>query len=330
MAGRAARGRPRPDRLLRRVPRRRSGGRTCRERPPAALVLRSPFTSLADVGAVHYPWLPVRRLLLDRYPSIDRIGRWQSPVLVIAGDRDDIVPAIAEQAALRRGARAQALRAGTRRRPQRPRAARRSPDAGGDRAVPVGDGCDASDTGRVKPAICEQFGIDFPLFAFSHCRDVVAAVTNAGGFGVLGGDGVTPRTARPGAVVDRRPRRRQAVRRRHHRAREVRGQGREAVARRAGRPDPEELSRLRRRAARRRTTSSPSRRRALGRSFAVRRHRPGPARGGDEPSDQVDRQRAGGAAGLHDRRGQGARHPRRRAGRRQGARRQAGRRPAWT
>ena len=33
--------------------------------------------------------------------------------------------------------------------------------------------------------ICEQLGIDFPLFAFSHCRDVVAAVTNAGGFGVL-------------------------------------------------------------------------------------------------------------------------------------------------
>ena len=61
--------------------------------PPAALVLRSPFTSLADVGAVHYPWLPVRRLLLDRYPSIDRIGSVQAPLLVIAGDRDDIVPA---------------------------------------------------------------------------------------------------------------------------------------------------------------------------------------------------------------------------------------------
>jgi NAD(P)H-dependent flavin oxidoreductase YrpB (nitropropane dioxygenase family) len=44
----------------------------------------------------------------------------------------------------------------------------------------------------VKPAICEQFGIDFPLFAFSHCRDVVAAVTNAGGFGVLGGTAYTP------------------------------------------------------------------------------------------------------------------------------------------
>jgi NAD(P)H-dependent flavin oxidoreductase YrpB (nitropropane dioxygenase family) len=44
----------------------------------------------------------------------------------------------------------------------------------------------------VKTAICEQFGIDFPLFAFSHCRDVVAAVTNAGGFGVLGGTAFTP------------------------------------------------------------------------------------------------------------------------------------------
>lgn len=62
------------------------------ERPPAALILRSPFTSLPDVGAMHYPWLPVRRLLMDRYPSIDRIGSVHVPVMVIAGDRDDIVP----------------------------------------------------------------------------------------------------------------------------------------------------------------------------------------------------------------------------------------------
>lgn len=41
-------------------------------------------------------------------------------------------------------------------------------------------------------ALREQFGIDFPLFAFSHCRDVVAAVTNAGGFGVLGATAYTP------------------------------------------------------------------------------------------------------------------------------------------
>lgn len=44
----------------------------------------------------------------------------------------------------------------------------------------------------MKTPICEQYGIDFPLFAFSHCRDVVAAVTNAGGFGVLGGAAYTP------------------------------------------------------------------------------------------------------------------------------------------
>lgn len=63
------------------------------QRPPAALVLRSPFTSLAEVGAVHYPWLPLRRLLLDHYPSIERIASVHAPVLVIAGGSDDIVPA---------------------------------------------------------------------------------------------------------------------------------------------------------------------------------------------------------------------------------------------
>ncbi len=40
--------------------------------------------------------------------------------------------------------------------------------------------------------VTELLGIDFPLLAFSHCRDVVAAVTNAGGFGVLGAAGLTP------------------------------------------------------------------------------------------------------------------------------------------
>ena len=44
----------------------------------------------------------------------------------------------------------------------------------------------------MKTQICDQFGIEFPLFAFSHCRDVVAAVTNAGGFGVLGGVAFRP------------------------------------------------------------------------------------------------------------------------------------------
>ena len=44
----------------------------------------------------------------------------------------------------------------------------------------------------MKSKICDLLGIEFPLFAFSHCRDVVAEVSKAGGFGVLGGAGHTP------------------------------------------------------------------------------------------------------------------------------------------
>ncbi len=40
--------------------------------------------------------------------------------------------------------------------------------------------------------LCDRLGIEFPIFAFTHCRDVVAAVTNAGGLGVLGAVGFTP------------------------------------------------------------------------------------------------------------------------------------------
>lgn len=68
--------------------------RLATEHPPLALVLRSPFTSLADIGRHHYPFLPVRLLLRDRYPSNDIVARLACPVLVIAGERDSIVPSI--------------------------------------------------------------------------------------------------------------------------------------------------------------------------------------------------------------------------------------------
>ena len=48
----------------------------------------------------------------------------------------------------------------------------------------------------MKSPICEMLGIDFPLIAFSHCRDVVAAVSRAGGFGVLGATGHSPDSVR--------------------------------------------------------------------------------------------------------------------------------------
>jgi len=40
--------------------------------------------------------------------------------------------------------------------------------------------------------LCDRLGIEFPIFAFTHCRDVVVAVSQAGGFGVLGAVGFTP------------------------------------------------------------------------------------------------------------------------------------------
>jgi NAD(P)H-dependent flavin oxidoreductase YrpB (nitropropane dioxygenase family) len=44
----------------------------------------------------------------------------------------------------------------------------------------------------VRTELCDLLGIEFPIFAFTHCRDVVAAVSQAGGFGVLGAVGFTP------------------------------------------------------------------------------------------------------------------------------------------
>ncbi len=62
------------------------------EYPPAGLVLRSPFTELADVAAKHYPFLPVRLLLKDRYPVAEQIRRVRVPTLVVYGSADSVVP----------------------------------------------------------------------------------------------------------------------------------------------------------------------------------------------------------------------------------------------
>ena len=68
--------------------------RLATEEPPLALILRSPFSSMTDIGRYHYPFLPVRWLLRDRYPSLELIANVDCPVMVIAGDRDGIVPAM--------------------------------------------------------------------------------------------------------------------------------------------------------------------------------------------------------------------------------------------
>jgi fermentation-respiration switch protein FrsA (DUF1100 family) len=63
-----------------------------RRRPPRALVLQSPFTSLGDVARFHYPYLPARLLLCDRFDSIAKIEAIRCPLLVIHGERDSIIP----------------------------------------------------------------------------------------------------------------------------------------------------------------------------------------------------------------------------------------------
>lgn len=63
------------------------------EHPPGGLVLRSPFVDLATVARVHYPLLPTRRLLRDRFPVAEHLARVDVPAVVVLGTGDGIVPA---------------------------------------------------------------------------------------------------------------------------------------------------------------------------------------------------------------------------------------------
>ncbi len=58
----------------------------------AGVILDCPFTSLVDVAAWHFPFLPVRWLLRDRYVSTDFIGRVRVPLLIVHGEEDRVVP----------------------------------------------------------------------------------------------------------------------------------------------------------------------------------------------------------------------------------------------
>lgn len=58
----------------------------------AALVLDRTFSSMVDVAASHYPWLPVRWVLRNRYESIDTLPGYTGPLIQIHGQPDEIVP----------------------------------------------------------------------------------------------------------------------------------------------------------------------------------------------------------------------------------------------
>ena len=60
--------------------------------PPGGLIVRSTFSSMTDAASHHYPWLPIRLALLDRYDSLARIGDVDCPLLSLHGDADEVVP----------------------------------------------------------------------------------------------------------------------------------------------------------------------------------------------------------------------------------------------
>ena len=62
------------------------------KRPVAKLVLVTPFDSMANLAQTHYPWLPVRWLLQDRYDQAAYLARYDGPVLVVRAGRDVVVP----------------------------------------------------------------------------------------------------------------------------------------------------------------------------------------------------------------------------------------------
>jgi fermentation-respiration switch protein FrsA (DUF1100 family) len=62
------------------------------ENGAAALVLENTFPTMPDVAAVHYPWLPVRWVMDNRYDSLTRIKKYRGPLIQAHGADDTIVP----------------------------------------------------------------------------------------------------------------------------------------------------------------------------------------------------------------------------------------------
>ncbi|HEU4838165.1 MAG TPA: alpha/beta hydrolase [Micavibrio sp.] len=56
------------------------------------LILESPLTSTMDAAAFHYPYIPVKWLIKDRYENIPKIKDIKSPLILIYGDRDRVIP----------------------------------------------------------------------------------------------------------------------------------------------------------------------------------------------------------------------------------------------
>ncbi|QDT01196.1 alpha/beta hydrolase [Adhaeretor mobilis] len=62
------------------------------EYPVRGLVLDRTFATLTDAAAVHFPWLPVRWMMRNRFDSVERIAKYQGPLLQTHGTEDEVIP----------------------------------------------------------------------------------------------------------------------------------------------------------------------------------------------------------------------------------------------
>ena len=60
--------------------------------PVGAVVLEAPFTSMPDAAAGHYPYVPAKLLVKDRYDSLAKISDIDAPLFIFHGDQDKVVP----------------------------------------------------------------------------------------------------------------------------------------------------------------------------------------------------------------------------------------------
>lgn len=62
------------------------------ETPPPVMILEAPFSSAVDVARKHYYWLPLDRLMRDRYANVEKIAGIKTDLLIVHGDEDQVTP----------------------------------------------------------------------------------------------------------------------------------------------------------------------------------------------------------------------------------------------
>jgi fermentation-respiration switch protein FrsA (DUF1100 family) len=62
------------------------------QREVAGVILDAPYTSIVDLATLHYPYLPARWLMTDRYETLSFAARVTAPVLIVHGEADDVIP----------------------------------------------------------------------------------------------------------------------------------------------------------------------------------------------------------------------------------------------